>query len=261
MMLVHASEGRPTIHAAARRHARPGRPARLVLSSAFVSTALAASLLAAVPSAAQTPQPRPAPPAPAAKGATPAPAPSTEPTGPYGVWFDDTGRGAVEIRPCGASLCGNIYWLQEPLKANGSPVTDANNPDSAKRVRPVCGLQVIGNVRMQPDGSWDEGWVYDPKVGKSYDVAIALVGNDRLAVTGYKGVKFLSKKFTWTRAPATLPRCDVTQAQTQGASGAPTGGAPVKAANQPAAAAKAQPPARAATVPGQPTPLPWQGRQ
>ena len=61
----------------------------------------------------------------------------------------------------------------------------------------------------QSDGSWDQGWVYDPKVGESYDVAIQLKDANHLVVTGYQGLKLFSKKFVWTRAPADKPlaRC------------------------------------------------------
>ena len=68
-------------------------------------------------------------------------------------------------------------------------------------------MQVIGDLKLQQNGAWDTGWIYDPKEGKSYDVEIMLRGPDRLQVKGYMGVKFLSETFVWQRAPADLPRC------------------------------------------------------
>ncbi|MEO1407606.1 MAG: DUF2147 domain-containing protein [Pseudomonadota bacterium] len=53
--------------------------------------------------------------------------------------------------------------------------------------------------------------MYDPKTGKSYDVAIELQSRNRLAVTGYLGLKFLSRTLIWRRAPDTLPSCDNAQ--------------------------------------------------
>jgi uncharacterized protein (DUF2147 family) len=125
-----------------------------------------------------------------------------------GVWFDDTGKGAVEIFQCGSKLCGRIVWLKDPLNAKGAPLTDGYNPNPKLRNRPICGLQILGGLARQPDGTWDEGWVYDPKVGKSYDAAIELAGQKTLILTGYKGLRLLSKSFTWTKAPETLPKCD-----------------------------------------------------
>ena len=124
-----------------------------------------------------------------------------------GVWIDDTGQGAVQIEPCGANLCGRIVWLHAPHDPAGNPVKDELNPEPAARSRLICGLQVIGDLKRQTDSRWDGGWIYDPKVGKYYDVALRLRSSDQLEVTGYLGVKLLSETFTWKRAPEHLPSC------------------------------------------------------
>jgi hypothetical protein len=106
-------------------------------------------------------------------------------------------------------LCGFIVWLKEPNDKKGAPLTDGYNPDPAKRKRTICGLPVLGSLQRVSDG-WDNGWVYDPEQGSQFDAAI-VAGRDRLVLTGYKGVKFFSKSFTWRRAPTDLPRCDQPQ--------------------------------------------------
>jgi uncharacterized protein (DUF2147 family) len=130
-----------------------------------------------------------------------------------GIWINHTGKGAVEIRPCGPtgaaarSLCGFIVWLKEPNNKYGQPLTDRYNPEPSKQRRTICGLPVLGSLQRVSDG-WDNGWVYDPEQGSQFDAAIQLAARDRLILTGYKGVKFFSKSFQWKRAPADLPRCD-----------------------------------------------------
>lgn len=128
---------------------------------------------------------------------------------PIGLWIDHTGRGAVEITSCAANdLCGRIVWLKEPTDKKGKPLVDGLNEDRKLRNRPICGLQVIGGLKAQRDGSWDNGWIYDPEQGESFDVEVRLRGADGLQVKGYKGLKFLSETFQWTRATATPgPRC------------------------------------------------------
>jgi uncharacterized protein (DUF2147 family) len=152
-------------------------------------------------------------------GGAAAQAPPATPAVPgiTGVWYDDTGKGAIEIGMCGDKLCGHIVWLKEPNDKSGRPLTDGYNPQSSMRGRPICGLQVIGNVQRISGSTWDKGWIYDPKEGKSYDVEIKLRAPDRLSVTGYLGVKFLSETFEWRRAPADLARCTTAAAAPSGA--------------------------------------------
>ena len=124
-----------------------------------------------------------------------------------GVWFDDTGKVAIKIEPCGAKLCGRIFWLKDLINDQGEILTDKHNPDPTQHTRTICGLPVLGQLQAMPEGGYDGGWVYDPKVGQSYSVAILLSGRDELSVTGYKGVKLLGKTFIWKRAKADLPNC------------------------------------------------------
>ncbi|MEM7776650.1 MAG: DUF2147 domain-containing protein [Pseudomonadota bacterium] len=124
-----------------------------------------------------------------------------------GVWYDDTGRGAVELSQCGQRLCGRIVWLRKPLDKSGKPLTDRLNPKVGRRARPICGLQVIGNLVRQSDGSWDGGWIYDPKRGAAFDVELTLESPRKLRVLGYKGVKLFSKTLYWRRAPDNIERC------------------------------------------------------
>ena len=124
-----------------------------------------------------------------------------------GVWIDETGKGAVEITPCGRKLCGRIVWLQTPKDAKGRTLVDDLNVTPDQRGKPICGLQVLGALERQTNGGYDSGWVYDPKVGKSYDASIGLTDTNHLSVTGYQGVKMFGKTFVWTRAPRELPKC------------------------------------------------------
>jgi uncharacterized protein (DUF2147 family) len=136
--------------------------------------------------------------------------PQNAPPGPTGLWIDHTGRGAVEITPCADALCGRIVWLQQPNDKTGQLLRDEKNEDRAKRAQPICGLQIIGGVKLQSDGSWDNGWIYDPEQGERFDVEIRLRSPDQLQVKGYKGLKFLSETYQWKRAAtAPEPRCAI----------------------------------------------------
>lgn len=127
---------------------------------------------------------------------------------PAGLWYDHTGRGAVEIAPCGRNMCGFIVWLKDVRDKEGRELKDIYNPDPAKRNATICGLQVIGGMKKQNDGSWDDGWIYDPEKGEAFDLELRSLSADTLQVVGYKGLKFLSETHKWQRV-STLPspRC------------------------------------------------------
>jgi uncharacterized protein (DUF2147 family) len=147
---------------------------------------------------------------------------------PLGLWYDQTGRGAVEITECNGNLCGRLVWVKEADHKEG------------------CGLQIFGDVKPVSGGKWDGGWIIDPEkdLKTRYDVEITPQG-DKLKVMGYAGTKFLSQTMIWTRAPASLPRCDA-------GAGAPSRPAPVPARSSepPAPSKPAEPEAPAAAKPG-----------
>jgi uncharacterized protein (DUF2147 family) len=104
-----------------------------------------------------------------------------------GLWYDHTGRSAIQVSKCGSGLCGRIVWLKN--KAHNS----------------VCGTSIIGGGK-RVGNAYDTGWIYSPERRKKYSVEITLQGNS-LKVMGYAGSKMLSKTMMWHRAPSSLKRC------------------------------------------------------
>jgi uncharacterized protein (DUF2147 family) len=132
---------------------------------------------------------------------------AAQPQGPQGVWLTEDGDGAVEIFDCGAHLCGRIVWQQSPLRADGSPDIDDQNPEPKLRNHPICGLQIIGNLSPSGPAKWSGGWVYDPDHGRTYGAALTLENRDALRLRGYIATPLFGGSQLWRRAPADLPRC------------------------------------------------------
>jgi uncharacterized protein (DUF2147 family) len=116
-----------------------------------------------------------------------------------GRWWAEGGSAQVEIAPCGDRLCGTVVWLNRPLDATGCDLRDAQNPDPALRSRPVLGLRLLEDLRLESDGSWGDGRIYDPEGGRHYSVQARLGGRDRLRLRGYLGIELLGRTTTWTR--------------------------------------------------------------
>lgn len=148
----------------------------------------------------------------AAIGAALSSAPSANAAGtdPTGIWLDDTGRGAIEIKPCGNGLCGYVVAVKSATDTKG------------------CGKQIIGDAKPVSGGRWDNGWIYSPEKRKNYDVELKPMPNGTLRVVGYAGTKLFSRTMIWTQAPADLKRCDSVDAKSPAANEAAV--APAKTA-------------------------------
>jgi uncharacterized protein (DUF2147 family) len=49
------------------------------------------------------------------------------------------------------------------------------------------------------DNVWDDGKIYDPKNGSTYDCTITMINNNTIEVRGYIGISIIGRTDTWTR--------------------------------------------------------------
>jgi uncharacterized protein (DUF2147 family) len=138
-------------------------------------------------------------------------APSDEPSG---TWLTEDGRARIRIERCGVKLeqlCGYIVWMKEPMDAKGRAVLDVQNPDSAKRSRPVLGHQLIMGLAPSADERF-HGQIYNAENGKSYEIALWRAAGDGLKIRGCM-MSILCATQTWT------PTSDVVPGQLVGLTG------------------------------------------
>jgi uncharacterized protein (DUF2147 family) len=101
----------------------------------------------------------------------------------YGIWSMSNGKVTVNVADCGGNLCATIVGLKQPIsKIDGKPKVDRENPDPAKRKRPLIGLSILIGMKPAGDNAW-KGAIYNPDDGKTYSATMALAG-DKMAVQG-----------------------------------------------------------------------------
>jgi uncharacterized protein (DUF2147 family) len=124
-----------------------------------------------------------------------------------GLWLTDERDGHVEIKPCGEAMCGYIASILDPKVP--ADARDVHNEDTKLRGRPICGLQVLGDLKDNGD-AW-EGWVYDPHPdrGETYSVEVKRRDANTLVVHGYLGVKLIGETKRWTRDSKAIRKCAV----------------------------------------------------
>ena len=114
---------------------------------------------------------------------------ATPTSSPLGTWLTGNGHGVVEIARCGDALCGRIVGIdREPT----APVpTDVHG-------RSQCGLTIITNEKLEPDGTW-LGTIVDPRDGGSYQAKLWVDDRGDLRLRAFIGIPALCATQIWRK--------------------------------------------------------------
>ena len=151
---------------------------------------------------------------------------SAAPKDPSGTWLTEDGRAKIRVDRCGqggTKVCGKVVWLKVPNWDDGTPRTDAKNPDPKKRSRPMIGVQLMS---LTPEDSKYVGEIYNADSGKMYQVSLERESETEISIEGCM-LKILCGSQTWTRVP------DVNQQAANNAAKPAVRPAPAPAAQQP----------------------------
>ena len=119
-----------------------------------------------------------------------------------GTWANDDATARIYIYPTrSGGFAGRVAWLKEP-NYEGKPKLDQRNPDVRLRSRPIIGLVILKGFKEGKSGAkvFDDGSIYDPKNGKTYDCKITCMdGGQKLSIRGYMGISMIGRSTVWTR--------------------------------------------------------------
>ena len=134
------------------------------------------------------------------------PAFSDEADNILGMWLTAEGKSKVEIYKCSDKYCGKIVWLKipqypldDPQGMGGKDKVDRENPDGGLKTRPLLGINVIQGFIYDGESEWDDGTIYDPRNGKTYNCKMTLTDENTLEVRGYVGLPLFGRTAVWTR--------------------------------------------------------------
>lgn len=120
-----------------------------------------------------------------------------------GVWKNGEGTGMIKIYANEGKYQGKIVWLKEPIDpSTGKEKLDKNHPDESVHNRPIIGLINTWGFEYTGDNIWENGKIYDPKNGNTYNCTIKMKNNNTLEVRGYIGISLIGRTDTWTRQVA-----------------------------------------------------------
>ena len=116
-----------------------------------------------------------------------------------GIWETGSGKARVNIIKSGKFFYGRIVWLKEPLNEEGKPKVDKNNPDETKRATPLLGMRMLAGFEFKGDNLWEDGTIYDPESGSTYQCKISLEDSNTMSIRGFIGISAFGRTDTWKR--------------------------------------------------------------
>jgi uncharacterized protein (DUF2147 family) len=117
-----------------------------------------------------------------------------------GVWEPSNGRARVLIEKIGDKYYGKIVWLKEPIDPEtGAKKVDKNNPDESMRSTPLLGYRMLKDFTYSGEDTWENGTIYDPLNGSTYNCVIKMTDENTLDIRGYIGVKTFGRTDIWKR--------------------------------------------------------------
>jgi uncharacterized protein (DUF2147 family) len=117
-----------------------------------------------------------------------------------GVWQPSAGRSYIKVDKIGNKFYGRIVWLKEANDEDGKPRLDKNNPDESLRSTPLKGYRVLKDFTYNDEEKlWEDGSIYDPKNGTTYNCKIVLTADNKIEVRGFVGAAVFGRTDVWTR--------------------------------------------------------------
>ena len=101
-----------------------------------------------------------------------------------GIYWAPKKDAKIEIYKKGNKYFGKSIWLLIVKK-------DLNNPNTSLRERELLGIELFTNF-LYKNGTYDDGKIYDPESGKTYDCKMSFNGKI-LKVRGYIGISLFGR--------------------------------------------------------------------
>ena len=115
-----------------------------------------------------------------------------------GVWLNEEKDAKIQIyKARDGKFYGKIVWLRDPME-NGKPKTDKKNPKDQLKAQPLVELVILKGFSV--DGNtYEDGTIYDPNNGKTYDCKMTYKGKT-LSIRGFIGISLFGRTTVWEKS-------------------------------------------------------------
>lgn len=109
-----------------------------------------------------------------------------------GTYLNQEGEAIIKISENAGKYFGKLVWMKRPEKL------DEHNPDKTKQSQKLLGTTIMNNFVFDDD-TWEDGTIYDPKNGKTYDCKVTRDAKGNLDIRGFIGISLLGRTSHWTK--------------------------------------------------------------
>ncbi|NIJ54093.1 DUF2147 domain-containing protein [Dyadobacter arcticus] len=117
-----------------------------------------------------------------------------------GEWMNEEKDTKIEIYKVGTEYFGKLLWSEDMLEADGiTSKKDTQNTNEKLRGRNLYNVNILHDF-VYTETAWDNGKMYDPKSGKTYNCILKL-REKLLEIRSYVGIPLFGRSTYWQRSP------------------------------------------------------------
>lgn len=122
----------------------------------------------------------------------------TNPNAIISIWETENKDARMEIFKNGNNYEGKLLWGDKIVEADGkTSKKDNENPNIKLRSRNLIGIVNLTGLKYN-DGEYEDGQIYDPPSGKTYDCK-AWLEDGKLHLRGFIGMSLLGRTAVWNK--------------------------------------------------------------
>ena len=116
-----------------------------------------------------------------------------------GVWESEEKNLQIEMFEKDGEFSGRMIYFKCTTEDIMRTQKDIENPDKGLTKRNLLGLTLVTELAYQGDNVWDDGKIYDPNSGRTFEARIQLTGPQSAMVRGYWKFRWIGRSMVFHR--------------------------------------------------------------
>jgi uncharacterized protein (DUF2147 family) len=116
-----------------------------------------------------------------------------------GVWESEEKDLQIEMFEDNGKFAGRMIYFKCTSDEQMRMSKDTENPDKSLANRNLLGLKLVTKLLYQGKDVWDDGKIYDPNSGNTFEARIQLTGANTAVVRGYWKYRWFGRSMVFNR--------------------------------------------------------------